>query len=188
LAPQAEPEVVQPSAKLLPFWRSTPRWAGWSTAAAAAAAVLMLVLRSPVPLPVYASLEVHGDQVFRGEDSTAAEATVLAPGARFQGTLPLATASRAKDLEARYFLIRGQDLRRLEVDSDIDPGGAIKMKGSVGRDLPSGTWILWAVVGRRGKLPDPANLLRFSAQAQVRQKDWVAIPKEIKIQNRDLPP
>lgn len=170
-----------------PFWRSTLRWAGWSTAAAAAAAVLILLLR-PVPLPVYASLEVHGDQTWRGEEPSPPEVPVLAPGARFQGMLQIATASRAKDLEDQYFLIRGQDVRRLEVDSDIDPGGAIKMKGSIGRDLPSGTWILWAVVGRRGKLPDPADLRRFSAQAQVPQKDWVAIPKEIKIQNRDLPP
>jgi hypothetical protein len=141
-----------------------------------------------VPLPVYASLQVHGDQAFRGAESDSAEVTVLAPGDRFKGLLRVATNSRAKDLEAQCFLIRGQDLRRLKVRPNFDSGGTLKINGTIGRDLSPGAWTFWAVVGRRGKLPDPADLRRFSTQAQVRQKDWVAVPKEIKIQNRDLPP
>jgi hypothetical protein len=188
LAPAEKAVPRKPPAKLLPFWRRA-QFAGWGAAAAAvAAAVLVVFLRSPAPLPAYSSLEIRGDQAFRGEESSLAEVTVLAPGDHFQGTLRLATTSRAKNLEAQYFLIRGKDLRRLEVDSDIDPGGAIKMKGAIGRDFSSGAWILWAVVGRPGKLPDPAEVARLSTGAQIQQKDWVAVPKEIKIQPRDLPP
>lgn len=172
-------------ANLLPLPRRA-QFAGLGAAAVVAAAVVVPFLRPP-PLPVYATLTIHGDQAVRGEESAAAGDIVLAPGDRFQGQLQLATSSRAKNLEAQYFLIRGQDLRRLDVGSTIDPGGAVKMKGTLGRDLAPGAWVLWAVVGRQGKLPDPADLKRFSASSPIRQRDWVAMPKRVRIQPREPP-
>jgi hypothetical protein len=185
----AEPPARQkPPAWLWPFsWR--PQFAGWGAAAAVAAALLLWFPRPPVPLPVYSSLEIHGDQAVRGEESSPAEVTVLAPGDRFQGQLQLAALSQAKDLEDQYFLIGGQGLSRLEVDSAIDPGGAVKInKGLVPGNLSPGAWTLWAVVGRRGKLPDPAEVVRLSKGAQIQQKDWVAVPKKVQIRRRTLPP
>jgi hypothetical protein len=125
----------------------------------------------------------------RGQQPEAAKVPAVAPGDRFQVVLRSKTqASDAERLEAQGFLSRGQDLRPLEIQSDFDPRGTVKMKGSIPRDLQPGTWTLWTVVGRRGKLPDLADLRRFSTRAQVRQEDWVALSKEIRIQNRDLPP
>jgi hypothetical protein len=182
----------KPPARLWPF-PIPAQLAGWSAAAAAVAAAVLVRLflfpPAPLPLPIYSSLEIHGDQAFRGEESSPAEVTVLAPGDHFQGQLQLETSSQAKDLEAQYFLIRGQDLRRLEAKSEIDPGGAVKIsKGLVQRDLSLGPWTLWAVVGRRGKLPEPSELRRLSAKAPIHRRDWVAVPKEIRIQPREPPP
>jgi hypothetical protein len=177
----------KPPANLLPFPRRATRLAGWSTVAAAvAAAVLVLLLRPPAPLPEYELSLSGGVSEMRGEP--AEEVLELAPGDRFEIILePQTAASRGKRLESRCFLARSQDLRLLEIQSQSDPRGAVKMAGAIPRDLRPGTWTLWALAGRRGKLPEPADLL--SAKAPVRQRDWVALPQEIHIKPReDLQP
>ncbi len=183
-------EAAKPPAKLLPFRRLPSRIAGWSAAAASmAAAVLILFLRLPAAhLPAYSMGEISGVSAMRGTEP-AAEVPLLAPGDRFQTVLrPETKVSRTGPLETQIFLSRGPDLRRLEVQPEVDPSGSVRVNATIDRDLQAGNWVLWAVVGRRGKLPDLAGLRRFSTRAQVRQEDWVAVSKEIKIQNRDLPP
>ena len=99
--------------------------------------------------------------------------------------LPQTAASRAHRLEARSFLASGEDLIPLATGRP-DSRGTVKMEGEV-PDVPPGTYTLWVVVGRRGKLPEEADLL--SAKAPVRDNDWVALPKDILIQPpEDLPP
>ena len=183
---QSEIAAAKPPAKLLKFRR---RIAGWSAAAAAAAAMLILSLWPLAPLPDYAHVDVSGGvSAMRGEHLTA-KIPVLAPGDRFQAILrPETTASRSGRLEAQIFLSRGPELRHLEAQPEIDPGGSVKVEGRIDRDVQAGTWILWTVVGRQGKLPDADELRRLSATARIQQKDWIAVPREIQIQPRHLPP
>jgi hypothetical protein len=183
LAPKTEPASTERPAKLLPFRR---RFVWSAVAAVAAAACVVVLLRPPAPLPGYSSPKVsRGVSAFRGEDS---ESTVLAPGDRFQVIVrPETAVSRGSRLEALCFLARGGDLRVVDIESEIDPGGSVKMNGSLERDIPPGTWTLWAVVGRRGKLPDPADLVLLSAGARARERDWVAVEKMILIQRPRAP-
>jgi hypothetical protein len=189
LGPEFQASVVQairkqdpaPPAKLLPFRR---RLAGWSAIAAlATAASVVMLLRPLAPLPDY-SLEVTGGiRASRGEEPGPAEAPVLAPGDPFTVIArPATEVSRGSELEARCVLVGDRELVSLQVRSEIDPGGSVRMEGSLGRNVSPGTWTLWAVVGRTGKLPDPAALRTFSPG--IREQDWAAVATEILIRPR----
>jgi len=184
-APQAEAAPVKPPARLLPFPRRTVQFAGWSAVAAAAAAMVMLLVRPPA-LPVYSVTALTGVRTMRGEEPDPAKVPVFVPGP-FHVVLTPAVGFSGKGLEAQCFLLRGQDCRPLPVQTLIDEAkGGVKIDGSVAPDIPPGTWTLWAVVGRQGKLPDPSALRNHSAR--VVRRDWVAVPKEIRIQPREVPP
>lgn len=184
---EAEAKALEPKAKVLPFPR---RLAGWSAAATAVAAVvLVMLLRLPEPVPEYGLPEVSGGiRPMRGESGETA--VRFAPGAPLQVVLRPSTAtSGAEPLEARCFLSRNQEIRLLEVRSELAPRGAVKVNGAVPGDVQPGVWTLWTVIGRPGKLPDPADLRPFSAERQVRQRSWVASSRDILIEAReDLPP
>lgn len=185
--PEGESEKRRP--RLLPF-RPPAAWrfAGWSTAAAAVFAGLFLIFRPLVPgspLPIYAFADLSGGvQSQRGESNLSSEPQLFASGDHFQAVLSPTTKTPGKDLEARCFLVRGRDLRRLEVQSQLDPEGAVKMDGSIASNLLPGTWTLWVIVGRQGKLPDGADPQFFGQRAAIRQRDWVAVPKDIQIHPR----
>jgi hypothetical protein len=172
-----------PPARVLPFRRLTSRIAGWGAlAASVAAAVLIVFLRAPAPLPEYASLGVTGgSSAYRGETG---EARAFAPGDRVQVVLqPRTAASGAPPLEAGCFLVRDGEARRLEVRSEIEPSGSIRMTGRVPADVRPGGWTLWAVAGRAGDLPGPEEI-RSQAGREVRQRDWVALAREVRIRPR----
>jgi hypothetical protein len=97
---------------------------------------------------------------------------------------PPTAAEDIGDLEARCFLANGKEQHRLEVTSQFDPSGAVKMEGSIVPDLSPGTWTLWAVVGRPGKLPDPAELQSLAARGETRGRKWVALSQNVRIQPR----
>jgi hypothetical protein len=190
LGPEFHASVVQairkqsstPPAKLLPFRRR--HLAGWSAIAAlATAASVVMLLRPLAPLPGY-SLEISGGvSASRGEEPNPAEVPVLAPGDPFTVVArPATEVSRGSKLEALCVLLRDRELVPLQVRSEIDPGGSVRMEGSLGRDVPPGTWTLWAVVGRPGKLPDPAALRTLSPGA--RERDWAAVATEITVRPR----
>lgn len=161
--------------RLLPF-PPAARIGGWLTAAAAAAAVLVVLLRPGAPLPDYQIASVSG-----GSSETRGEQPGdFAPGDRIEVRLRPATAARGR-LEARLFLLREGEVRRLETQSEVDSDGAVRMNGSLG-DLRPGTWTLWAVVGRPGDLPDPGELR--SRGGPSREEDWVAVPTDIHIRAR----
>ncbi|HBL25476.1 MAG TPA: hypothetical protein DD490_01435 [Acidobacteria bacterium] len=168
------------SGKVLP-WRRTLVTLGLGSSVAAAA--LLVVVLLPAPLPDYAPAEVSGGtSVWRGEDTAAARVPVLAPGDRFRVGLRPATENPVQPLAAECFLLRGQELYRLAITSAIDPGGAVRVEGTIGDGVPPGAWTLWSVVGRSGRLPDPEALR--SSSGKVRKRDWVAIATEIRIQPR----
>ncbi|HVR98057.1 MAG TPA: hypothetical protein VMW27_15675 [Thermoanaerobaculia bacterium] len=184
---QAIREQARPAApaKLLPFSRRRARLAGLGAALAAAAALLVVFARPPVPLPEY-QLEVSGSiRTQRGPDETA-EVPVFAPGDPFQLVLrpDTAVSPRTGELEAQCFLARGGEMRPLEVWVQLPAGGAARMEGSFPRDLPEGSWTLWAVVGRKGELPGSVNLRSLSPTAPARRRDWVAVPQDVRIQPR----
>src|SRR4029077_15194928 len=151
--------------------------------AAAAAAGLALFLRPPAPLPSYGTPQVSGVQVMREEQPENAKTPSLAPGTFHVVLRPSTAVSRLPALEARCFLARGRDLRRLEISKqEHDPGGSIRVEGRIGRAVPPGLWTLWSVVGRRGRLPEDADLQSLLARAPLRRRHWVAVPREVRIQ------
>jgi hypothetical protein len=186
--PEAEtavPEAPKPPAKVLPFLKPA-LVIGWSTAAAAAAAaMLVLLVRPSVPLPAYTSLEVSGgSRTMRGGPPEGDRK--FAPGDRIQVTLPAqAKASYGKkSLEAQGFLSCDHTVRPLEAPSQVERNGAVRIKGSISHDVHPGPCTVWAVVCRRGNLPEPADLQSLSTSGPVRQEDCVAVPREIRIQPR----
>lgn len=185
LGPDFQARVVgkiQRRARVVPF-PPRPAWL-WKAAAAtaAAAAALFLFVPPPAPLPDYRTSKVSGVQAMRGEQAEDAEIPSLAPG-QFKVVLqPKTSVSRLPTLEARCFLVGGGDLRHLKVQKqEHDPGGSIRIEGTIGDEVRPGRWTLWSVVGRRGKLPEDAELRAVLAKDPIRQRDWVALPTEVRI-------
>jgi hypothetical protein len=178
----------EPAAKLLPFRRRIVRLGGWGALAAAAAAIVVLLARPSAPLPGYALDLTGGSLTWRGATPEAATIAAFAPGDRLQVVLRPETRTSG-ELEARCYLLRDQEARRLDLRSETDAAtGAVRLEGSIGRDLLPGRWTLWAVVGRRGNLPPPDDLRQLSAGAEVRGTQWAALPREIRIVAREVPP
>ncbi|HVF59701.1 MAG TPA: hypothetical protein VNJ70_07830 [Thermoanaerobaculia bacterium] len=177
----AERAARKSSWKLLPWRQLIPRVAAWGTATAAAAASLIMLVRPP--LPGYALAEISGgSRALRGETMEVQEFT---PGDDFQVVLrPETQVAWARFLTAQAFLLRGAELRGLEVRSRVEPSGVVKLEGALDRDLPPGTWTLWAVVGRRGKLPDPETLRSSAARSTVQKRDWVAVRTTVRVRPR----
>lgn len=191
-----------------PPFRRTVRWlAAWGIAARAAVATLlpsppvvrrlavsgaaaavmaatpaMLLWRAPA-MPGYALAVSGGAFVKRGE---AAETPTWAPGDRFQASLSPDTAVKgAWPLHTRAFLLRGAEVRWVQADAEPEPSGAVRVTGTLDRDLPPGTWTLWVVVGRWGTLPSPAELRTLSAAHPQNQKHWVAMPEMLNVRPRE---
>lgn len=154
------------------------RIGGWVTAAAAAAAVVVVLLRSSAPLPGYQIAVTGGSSETRGE-----QPKDFAAGDRIEVVLRPETATRGH-LESQLFLLREGELRRLETQSTFALGGSVKMTSSLGRDLQPGPWTLWAVIGRPGELPDPAELQSLAAHDDARREYWIAVSTDIRIRPR----
>jgi hypothetical protein len=187
-APAAETAQV-PRAKVLPF-RRRARLAGWSASvAAAAAAVLVFFLGPAASFPNY-SLYLTAISSTRGEPLAPGKVKVFAPGDRIPVKLEPPTAtSHLWPWDAECFLSGGDGTVRLEdFDEAISAKGVATMKCAIRGDQSLGRRTLWAVVGRLGKLPDPADLRASSTLGPVRGRDWVALGEEILIQPRPVPP
>lgn len=171
------------SGKLFSFPRRA-RFAAWGTAAAAAAAILMISLREPAPLPDYASVDVFGGtSVTRGEQPETAT-PIFTPGDDFEMDLsPRTTGSYEKRLDAKGVLACGGELWPVEVQSKFALAGSVQMNGSI-PDAHPGLCVLWAIVCRGGKMPDPADLIALSTGGVIRQRNCVAVPKNVRIQPR----
>lgn len=184
LGPEFQARVVEKIAAGLPREEKgrllsfrPARILGWATAAAAAAAVAVVLLRPSAPLPEYEIAVTGGSSEMRGEP-----AQDFAPGDSFRVVLTPPTAAKAGSLEALCFLTDGRERHLVELKSLFDPRGTVRMDGSIPSDLPPGTWTLWAVVGRPGDLPDPAELR--SPAEPIRREDWTAVPVDIRIRPR----
>lgn len=191
LGPEFQARMVKKISAELP--KKWPEWllkfpavriGGWVTAAAAAAAVIVRLLPPPAPIPAplpdYQIASITGSpSAKRGEQEEIAQ---FAPGDRCTVILrPDTEVTEAKTLEAQCFLVRGGERRPMEVHSHFEPSGVGKLDGSIPHDLQPGLWTLWAVVGRPGELPDPAELQSPSAKDEG---NWVAMSRDIRIQPR----
>ena len=175
-----KPKKKQEPRRWFLSFRPAVRFGGWATAAAAVAAVLFLIPRPSGPLPGYQMADVTGvSSEMRGEQTED-----FAPGDRIEVVLLPEKAFRPGRLKAQLFLLRGGELRSLDTQNLIDDGGAVKVTGALDRDLQPGDWTLWAVVGRPGDLPDPAELQALAGRDEVRQRDWVALSRNIRIRSR----
>jgi hypothetical protein len=178
--------AATPGPRVLPFRGSVRRLAAWGAGmgAATAAMVAMVIRLLAPPLPVYTMADLAGGhRMTRGE---LVEAPRFAPGDRFETVLtPKTAVERASKLGIEACVQRGEELRPLAVESDIDPtGGAVRVQGTLDRDLPPGRWTLWVVVGRPRSLPDLAELRTLPADRPTRQRNWVALPETLLVQPR----
>lgn len=150
---EPEPPVVEAPApdNVLPFRRW---WLAGAGALAAAAAVVFFVLRPGVPgLPRYElSVRGHGAQTFRsGDAGPAAERPAFREGTRFDFVLRPASKV-VGDVELRATRVQGATRARWDAPLERDPGGALRVTGTVGADLPAepGDWTLVFEVSRAG--------------------------------------
>lgn len=158
----------------------------WWAAAAALAAAALLVAVWPEgerpPLPAY---EVHlGGEVRleRAPGAAAAgerswrEARIFAPGNRLELVLRPEQAI-AGPVEARTYRQEGSSLRPWPLPVEHPAGGAVRVAGTVGReiDLPAGESTLVVVLGRPGTLPAAEEALaRLAAGGRIQTRDWLA--------------
>jgi hypothetical protein len=168
-----------PAAKVLPFSRRLARQGGWLAAAAAVAAVLLLTLRQPAALPAYHAELSGGDRQERAETGSRR----FAPGSPFVLVLRPQTTVEG-EVDVRFFLEGKGELRPWPVSAEVAPGGAVRVAGALGREIPiaPGDWTVWAVVGRRGDLPDAAALRARLAAGEPRSAHWTALPTPLHIE------
>jgi hypothetical protein len=173
-----------PVRRVVVFRRTARQLRAWGAALGTAAAAMVVMLVRLPPLPAYMVADLSGGtRTTRGELT---EEPRFAPGDRFQVVLSPTTAVRwASSLRAEAFLLRGTEVRRVAVESEVDKGaGGVRVSGTIDRELPPGSWTLWLVVGRRWTLPDAADVKAFSSAAPVQERNWVALPKTLHIQPR----
>jgi hypothetical protein len=179
--PKRSPIAPKPPVRLLQFRGRPAAVGGWLTAAAAVAAGLLLFLPgAQPPLPGYRLGAFSGGAMaMRGEPAEASRS--FPPGSRF---VLVATPDTAVpgEIAVECFLARGPELLPLETPAPILKDGAVRIAGTVGRDvvIPPGEWTLWVVVGRPAKLPDAAELRAHLGRSPPRTPDWVALNARLK--------
>jgi hypothetical protein len=194
--PVVESKVMELLAKLLPFWGGTSRpsqWAGWGAAATVAAAVLFFIVprfivprpASYPPLPVYAAEMSAGDQEFRGGMDPAAGTPVFSPGSILRLDV-FPEEAVTGPVEARAFAVRGAEWVELEPPAG---DGSKRLEGTIGKDiqLAPGTWRLWIVVGRPGKVPSMRDLQAELRAGRTRHEDWQAVFEELRVEDQASP-
>ena len=175
--------------RILTFRSPTLRPVRWLTAVAAtAAAGLLLLLRVPAmaPLPVYIAEKPSGGvQMFRGEEGPSSKPPVFTPGS----TLKLVVRPQRPvtgPVEARAFQARGAEIVPWEPEPRLDVSalGVVRLKGTIGEEVPRRVWI---VVGRPGKLPSSDDLLAKLRAGQTRNDHWQAVSADLRVEDQAPP-
>lgn len=182
-AVRAGQEVAGPPPRVLPF--RPARLGGWLTAAAAVAAVLVLFLRTPAspPLPGYTVAEMDGGiRTQRGEPS-AAGMPVFMPGSRLTLVVKPPQAI-ADEVEARSFLSDGSRIDPWRPDDVAISRGIVRLEGTLGDELPAGSWKIWVVVGRPGSIPSDEELMASLRAGRLRDGSWQAVPADLRVEAR----
>ncbi len=172
---------------LLSLFRSTTfRRVGSLTAAAAAAGLFLLAWKPPLPA-YFADEPSGGVRTSRG----ALSSRTFTPGSELELVIHPRDPVTG-DVEARAFLARGAEWISWEPRIEIKKGN-VRFRGVLSSEMQPGTWRLWAVVSRRGRLP-PEDELRSELQAgRTRQRlwqvwqAWQAVPVEVHVANQPPP-
>lgn len=191
----ALPEPRPP--RVLPFHRAAFRrievWVGTATVVAAG---LLFLVRSPAlpPLPGYAATVMPGVQFTRGVPSSANGVQIFVPGSTLEIHVKPAHPV-SEPVEAHAFVgPSGGGGRIVPLEGKepevADTGtGAVALLGTLGQEirLRPGSWRIWIVVGRRGKLPSRNEILDALRAGRARGADWQAVPTDVRIEDR-VPP
>lgn len=190
-----KPEIRKPRSLFRSFRRDPGRLEVWMGAAAAVAAVLVLLVRGLTtlpPLPVYTADLVGGTQVFRGEPVPPSGPQVFVPGSLL--TLEVRPQQPVEGpVEVRGFLApaaRAGEIVPWQPETGFEVAeGSVRLRGTVGREirLPPGTWRLWIVVGRPGKVPGESETVDALRSGRRQQEDWQAISADLRVAGRASP-
>lgn len=178
------------------FRRDPGRLEVWLGSAAAVAAVLVFLVRGLTtlpPLPVYIADLKGGTQDSRGEPVSSSGPKVFVPGSHL--TLEVWPQKPVEDpVEAHGFLAPAAggagEIVPWQPENGFEvAGGAVRLRGTIGQEvrLPPGSWRLWIVVGRPGKIPEEAEILDALRSGRTRQEDWQAVSAELRVADRAFP-
>jgi hypothetical protein len=180
-APQNEP--VEPPAPVLPFRRVARRVEVWLGAAAAVAASLFFLVRTPDLSSGYeASLE-GGFKTDRGSETISAkEPRIYGPGSLLTLSVnPKQPLKQPGKVSSKAFLSSSagrKDLIPLRPEPRFRTAdtGSVILEATVGKDIkiPSGDWILWAVVARPDSMPTLAEVQTRLLAGKPRPESWQA--------------
>ena len=189
-APQSEPRETR--SRLLPFRRATARAGVWLGSAAALAAGLFFLLRpGMLPLPGYDPPELTGGtQVLRGGEPI--PSNVFLPGSLL--TLEVRPRQQVAGwIEARAFFgpaaAGGGKILPLPPGPEVAQSGVVRLQGRIGEEirLPTGTWRIWIVVARPGKVPSAGDLTAALRRGKNRDDGWMAISADVRIDEHGPP-
>ncbi len=184
--------VSAPRPQVRPFPAARGRQ-GWPLAAAAALAAvafgLWLVPRDGgAPLPRY---ELVVDGIARERSSSEAPpVATLAAGSSFRVLLsPEVEIEIEVDgaIGARFFAVRDREWRRLDLELETAPTGALRFEGSMTGELvlEPGPWTLVAAVGRLRALPPEAEVReRHAAGEKAPAGGWQLLEVPLRVERR----
>lgn len=172
---------------------------GWRLAALAAALALAALLGPRLMVPRFPAYELSllpaGVSTERSLEPAAQEAPALFhPGTAFEvAARPLAEIEDLHGaLEVRCLLQGGPDGGRLRLwpscaeRAEVAPTQAVRVAGTLGRDLTlePGTWTLWLVLGRRGKIADFEGHPSLLTGPVVAKRNWTAlrVPRPLRME------
>jgi len=198
-APATSP-AASPGARILPFTRRRSLGVLAVVTALAASLALVVLLPGPeiVPLPGF-EVELRGGvRTLRSGEPTSADAPlpdgvpdgvpvaapVFAPGARFELLLRPATRLDPRlegKLGVRLFLQGEGGPELWEVPVEIAPGGAVRIAGEIGRELPmpAGRHTVWIAVAPHGDLPTAEALAAGSGGGEGAPWVLYSVPLEV---------
>lgn len=177
------------------FRRDPGRLEAGLGAAAAVAAVLVFLVRGLTtlpPLPVYTAELSGGTQILRGEPVPPSGPQVFVPDSPLK--LEVRPQQRVEGpVEVRGFLAPATGAGEIipwqpETGFEV-AGGSVRLRGTVGQEvrLPLGSWRLWIVVGRPGKIPEEGEILGALRSGRTREEDWQAVSTELRVADRASP-
>jgi len=168
-------------------------WRGLVAAAALAGAVVVGPRLFVPPFPAYElALLPEGEA---SERSLAAapddDPALFHPGTAFEVAVrPLTPIDDLHGpLEVRCLLQAGDQVRSwpsCAERAEIAPTRAVRIAGTVGEELTlePGTWTLWVVLGRRGRIADLEHRPALLTGPRVSKRDWIAlrVPKPLRME------
>jgi hypothetical protein len=185
------PKRAEPSLPRRTLWRWG--WRGLVAAAALAGAVVVGPQLFVPPFPAYElALLPEGEATERSLEAAPDEAPALFhPGTAFEVAVrPLVPIDDLHGtLEVRCLLQDGARVRSWPAcaeRAEIAPTRAVRIAGTLGEDLSlePGTWTLWVVLGRQGKIADFEHRPALLNGSSVAKRDWIAlrVPRTLRME------